>query len=92
VITYHNTYLPSEEVILGCLRKHVGYWCPDDSKMRYGTNQHNNQLIYYIRDMKVVGPAHPSALGDKITQARTYACCGGGFEEMIHNNIQWDEV
>ena len=25
-----------------------------DSEMRYGSNQHNNQLIYYIRDIKVV--------------------------------------
>ena len=46
---------------------HVGYWCTDNSKMRYGSNQHNNQLIYYIRDIKVVGPAHSSALDDLIT-------------------------
>ena len=55
--------------------------------MRNGTNQCNNQLIYYIRDMKVVGPAHPSALGDKITQARTYHVVEGCFEVMIHSNI-----
>ena len=42
-------------------------WCTDDSEMRYGSNQHNNQIIYYIRDIKVVGPVHSSALDDQIT-------------------------
>ena len=60
------------------LRKHVGYWCPDDSEMRYGYNQHNNQLIYYIRDIKVVRTAHSCALGDQIT-GDDISCCGGGF-------------
>ena len=57
----------------------VGYWwCPEDSEMRHGSNQHNNQLIYYIRDIKVVGPAHSSALDDLIT-GEDISCCGGVF-------------
>ena len=78
MIIYHNTHIPLEEVILGCLRKHVGYWCTDSYEKRYGSNQHNNQLIYYIRDIKVVRPAHSSALGDQIT-GEDISCCGGGF-------------
>ena len=70
---------------------HVGYWCTDNSKMRYGSNQHNNQLIYYIRDIKVEGPAHPSALYDQISGV-DISCFGGGFEVMIHNNILCYEV
>jgi len=54
------------------------YWCPEDSEMRHGSNQHNNQLIYYIRDIKVVGPAHSSALDDLIT-GEDISCCGGVF-------------
>ena len=42
------------------------YWCTDDSKMRYGSNQHNNQLIYYIRDIKVMRQAHSYAIDDQI--------------------------
>ena len=57
---------------------HVEYWCTDDSEMRYGSNQHNNQLIYYIRDIKVVGSAHPSALDEQITR-EDISYCGGGF-------------
>ena len=68
------------------LRKHVGYWCTDDYEMMYGSSQHNNQLIYYIRDIKVVGPAHSSALGDQITGEANHVA-EGGFEVMIHNNI-----
>ena len=86
VITYHNTYLPSEEVILGCWRKDIGHWCPDNYEMRYGTNQHNNQPIYYMRNIKEVGPAHTSALGDQIS-GDAYHVVEEGFEVMIHNNI-----
>ena len=78
MIIYHNTHIPLEEVILGCLRKHVGYWCTDSYEKRYGSNQHNNQLIYYIRDIKVVRPAHSCALGDQIT-GDDISCCGGVF-------------
>jgi len=78
VIIYHNTLIPSEEVILGFRRKHVGYWCTDGYEEKYGSNQHNNQLIYYIRDIKVVRPAHSCALGDQIT-GKGIPCCGGGF-------------
>ena len=37
------------------VEKGVGYWCPGNGEMRYGTNQHNNQLIYYIRGIKQWG-------------------------------------
>ena len=48
--------------------KHAGYWCTDDSEMKFGPNQHNNQLIiYYIRDIKVLGAAHSYALDDQIS-------------------------
>ena len=33
-------------------------------------NQHNNQLIYYIRERKVVGPAKRYALDDQIWRRR----------------------
>jgi hypothetical protein len=54
--------------------------------MRYGTNQHNNQPIYYMRNIKEVGPAHTSALGDQIS-GDAYHVVEEGFEVMIHNNI-----
>ena len=41
-------------------------------------NQHNSQLIYYIRDIKVVRPAHSCALDDQIT-GKDISCSGGGF-------------
>ena len=82
---------PWQEVILGCWRKGIGYWCPDNYMMGYGTNQHNNQLIWYIRGIKAVGPAHSTALGDEIT-GDDISCCGGGFWVMIHNNILCYEV
>ena len=55
----------------------VGYWFTDGSEMKFGPNQHNNQLIYYIRDIKVEGPAHPSALYDQISGV-DISCFGGG--------------
>ena len=70
---------------------HVGYWCTDNSKMRYGSNQHNNQLIYYIRDIKVLGAAHSYALDDQILGV-DICMLRRGFEEMIHNNVLCDEV
>jgi len=67
----------------------VGYWwCPEDSEMRHGSNQHNNQLIYYIRDIKVVGPAHSSALDDLITGEDISCIVEGCFGVMIHNTQQ----
>ena len=69
----------------------VGYSFTDGSEMKFGPNQHNNQLIYYIRDIKVLGAAHSYALDDQIS-GWTYVCYGGGFEEMIHNNILSGEV
>ena len=56
----------------------VGYSFTDGSEMKFGPNQHNNQLIYYIRDIKVEGPAHPSALYDQISGV-DISCFGGGF-------------
>jgi len=79
VVTYHNThmtYIGGGD--LGMLGSIVGYWCTDDSEMRDGPNQHNNQLIYYSRDIKVMGPAHSSALDDLIT-GEDISCCGGVF-------------
>ena len=60
----------------GCSR--ILYWFNDGSEMKFGPNQHNNQLIYYIRDIKVEGPAHPSALYDQISGV-DISCFGGGF-------------
>jgi len=45
----------------------VGYWFTDGSEMKFGPNQHNNQLIYYIRDIKVLGVAQSYAVDDKIS-------------------------
>ena len=39
----------------------------DGSEMKFGPNQHNNQLIYYIRDIKVLGAAHSYAVDDQIS-------------------------
>jgi len=45
----------------------VGYSFTDGSEMKFGPNQHNNQLIYYIRDIKVLGVAQSYAVDDKIS-------------------------
>ena len=42
---------------------------------RYGSNQHNNQLIYYIRDIKVLGAAHSYSLDDQISGAAFGVSC-----------------
>ena len=56
-----------EERFQGCWRMLVGYWFTDGSEMKFGPNQHNNQLIYYIRDIKVLGVAQSYAVDDKIS-------------------------
>ena len=59
IIPQYTHNIPSEEGF-------GGYWCPEDSEMRHGSNQHNNQLIYYIRDIKVMRQAHSYAIDDQI--------------------------
>ena len=56
----------------GVRRKHVGYWCLTTLEMRVGPYQHNNQLIYYIWDIKVLGAAYSFALNNQIMGVNMY--------------------